>query len=157
MVDPHPDLPDRKHPASGVLYVEGQPTIVFDTICTKDRLPWLASAEVHDLLREVWTDASAWLVGRYIVMPDHIHLFAAATATEIKFESWTKYWKSRFSRRHQITGHRWQVDDWDTRMRSSQQYEEKSEYVRFNAVRKGLVELPEDWPFQGVLNELRWD
>jgi len=46
-------VPNRKHPTHGVLYVDGQPTIIFDTVCTKDRKQWLACDEVHDLLREV--------------------------------------------------------------------------------------------------------
>jgi putative transposase len=141
----------------GVLYIDGRPTIIFDTVCTKDRKPWLANEEVHQLLRQVWSEASAWLVGRYMIMPDHIHLFAAATAIQIEFKSWMQFWKSQFTKRHQVAEHRWQTDDWDTRMRSAQQYEEKWDYVRFNAVRAGLVERPEQWPFQGVLHELRWE
>ena len=105
----------------------------------------------------MWNDASAWLVGRYIIMPDHIHLFAAATAIDIEFKNWVKYWKSQFTKRHKVAEHRWQTDDWDTRMRSGHQYEEKWEYVRYNAFRHELVVRPEDWPHQGVLNELRWD
>ena len=153
----HPLRPERKHPADGVLYVDGQPTIVFDTVCIKDRRPWLANAEVHELLRQVWTDASAWAVGRYIIMPDHIHLFAGATANAVEFKNWVKYWKSQFSKQHKTEGHRWQTDDWDTRMRSVEQYEQKWHYVRFNPVRHKLVERSEDWPFQGILHELRWD
>jgi putative transposase len=157
MNESNSELPQRKHPAHGVLYVEGQPTIIFDTICTKDRNPWLANEEVHQCLREVWTDASAWLVGRYIIMPDHIHMFAALTKDEIEYENWVKYWKSQFTKRHKVAAHRWQVDNWDTRMRTGRQYEDKWEYVRFNAVRHNLVQRPEDWPYQGVLNELRWE
>ena len=152
-----PDRAQRKHPAHGVLYVEGQPTIIFDTVCTRGRMRWLANDEIHQLLREVWAESSAWAVGRYIIMPDHIHMFAAATALEIEFKNWVKYWKSIFTKRHKVTDHDWQTDDWDTRMRTALQYEEKWEYVRFNAVRHKLVEDPEDWPFQGALNELRWD
>jgi putative transposase len=151
------DMPVRKHPASGVVYIEGKPTIIFDTICTKDRLPWLACEEVHRLLREVWLAASAWVVGRYVIMPDHIHLFAAATVTEIEYCNWVTYWKSQFSKRHQNAKHRWQTDDWDTRMRTSQQYEDKWEYVRWNPYRHKLVARPEDWPYQGTLHDVRWD
>ncbi len=157
MSDASPSQPQRKHPAHGVLYIEGQPTILFDTVCTKDRQPWLANDETHELLREVWSAASAWLVGRYIIMPDHIHLFAAATAIDIEFKSWMKYWKSQFTKRHKVADHRWQADDWDTRLRSGRQYEEKWEYIRHNAVRHELVQHPEEWRYQGVLNELRWD
>ncbi len=157
MTDSNSLFPQRKHPADGILYVDGQPTIVFHTVCTKDRKPWLASDDVHHLLREVWTDASAWLVGRYMIMPDHIHLFAAMTKDEIDFKKRVTYWKSQFTKRHKINGHRWQTDDWDTRMRTGRQYEEKWDYVHMNPIRHKLVERPDDWPFQGVLNELRWE
>ncbi len=65
----------RKHPVHGVLAVPNQPTIVFLTVCTKNRQPWLATSEVHNLLHLVWASADAWLVGKYIIMPDHVHLF----------------------------------------------------------------------------------
>ena len=68
---------------------------------------------------------TAWLVGRYVIMPGHIHLFAAATSTKIEFKNWVKYWKSQFTKRHKVADHRWQTDDWDTRMRTGEQYEEK--------------------------------
>ena len=51
---------------------------------------------------------------------------------------------------------RWQVGKWDTRLRRSESYHDKWEYVRHNPVRKGLVTRAEDWPYQGMLNELRW-
>jgi len=150
------DLPNRKRPAHGVLFVDGQPTIIFDTVCTKNRKPWLASAEIHTLLCEVWREATVWLMGRYMIMPDHIHFFAAATETNIEYDNWVTYWKSQFSKRHGNHDHRWQTDHWDTRIRKEEQYEEKWEYVRWNPVRRGLVEKPEDWPYQGEIHELRW-
>jgi putative transposase len=147
---------DRKHPAHGVLFVDGQPTIIFDTVCTKDRKPWLATEQVHQLLREIWQGATAWLVGRYVIMPDHIHFFAAATESEIPYENWVKYWKSQFSKRHKNPEHRWLTDHWDVRIRSEAKYEEKWDYAWQNPVRAGLVTKPEDWHFQGVIHELPW-
>jgi putative transposase len=80
----------RKHPAHGVLFLDGKPTVIFDTICTKGRQSWLANPQVHDLLRTVWQAADAWRVGRYVVMPDHIHLFSAATDSPIRYQNWVK-------------------------------------------------------------------
>ena len=154
---PSRSRPVRKHPAQGILFVEGQPTVVFDTICTKHRQPWLATHPVHDLLCAVWREATAWKVGRYMIMPDHIHLFAAATDSPISYQNWVKFWKSQFSKRHKDPDHRWQTDDWDTRMRSAENYEEKWNYVVDNPVRKGLVKRSEDWPFQGVIFDWRWE
>ena len=101
-------------------------------------------------------EAAAWLVGRYVIMPDHLHLFAAPGELAIDFDAWGKYWKRQFSIAHGQSHHRWQTDHWDRRLRSGESYAEKWDYVRHNPVREGLVKNVEDWPFQGELNELRW-
>lgn len=150
-------VPERKHPGTWRrLHPWTANDPLWDSLHEGSR-PWLANDDVHQLLRDVWSEATAWLVGRYIIMPDHIHLFAGLATDRIEYRSWIKYWKSQFTKRHKVAAHRWQVDSWDTRMRSSGQYEEKWDYVRRNAVRHGLVQQPEDWPYQGVLHELRWD
>jgi putative transposase len=149
--------PVRKHPGHGVLYVDGQPTVIYDTVCTKHRKAWLPRDDVHESLRKVWRDATAWLMGRYMIMPDHIHFFAGATNSSIEYDNWVQYWKSQFSKGHRVPSHRWLTDHWDTRIRSEKTYEEKWEYVRWNPVRAGLVTDPDDWPFQGEIFELRWD
>jgi putative transposase len=50
----------------------------------------------------------------------------------------------------------WQRECWDTQLRDERHYEEKWHYVARNPVRKGLAHSPADWPFAGVLDELRW-
>jgi putative transposase len=149
-------LPDRKHPVHGVL-ASDSPTIVFLTVCTQDRRPWLAASAVHEALRQVWTEARAWLVGRYVIMPDHVHLFAAPGELTIPFDHWVRYWKSQFTRQHRVREHSWQVDHWDRRLRREDGYDAAWEYVVNNPVRKGLVAHSEEWPYQGTLFELRWD
>jgi len=101
-------LPKRSRPASGVLHIDGKPTIIYDTVCTKDRKRWLANDEVHGLLREIWIEAEAWAMGRYMIMPDHIHFFSGFTGSPIEYENWVCYWKSQFTKRHKIPDHRWQ-------------------------------------------------
>ena len=147
----------RSRQASGVFHVDGQPTIVYDTVCTKGRVPWLATDAIHTLLRDVWTNAEAWAMGRYMIMPDHIHFFAGFTGSLISYANWVQYWKSQFSQHHQVRSHRWQANDWDTRMRNWQQYDEKWEYVRWNPVRHGLVDHPDKWPYQCTIHDLRWE
>jgi REP element-mobilizing transposase RayT len=68
----------RKHPVH-LPSVErfNTPIIVFLTVCTKDRKPILANEAAHQLLRDAWRVQPSWTVGRYIVMPHHIHLFCA--------------------------------------------------------------------------------
>jgi REP element-mobilizing transposase RayT len=146
----------RKHPVHGVLMIPNQPTIVFLTVCTKDRQPWLAVSEVHELLHSVWTEADAWLVGKYTIMPDHIHMFIAPGRRGIPIGNWVRYWKSQFTRRHRNPCHLWEADYWDTRLRRSESYIEKWEYVSNNPVRRGLVKRPKDWIFQGEIHNLYW-
>ena len=149
-------LPRRKHPAHGVFPEGDKPVIVLVTVCTKDRRPWLATAEVHDLLCSVWSEASAWLVGRYVVMPDHIHQFASLGDLDLPLDNWVRYWKSQFSKRFGKPRCQWQTDQWDTRLRSRESYDARWEYVRGNPVRHGLADRPEDWPFQGEIHALLW-
>jgi putative transposase len=51
--------------------------IIFVSLCAKDRKRILARQEVHQLLRQTWILHTDWVVGRYVLMPDHLHLFCA--------------------------------------------------------------------------------
>ena len=146
----------RTHPAKGVLFVSGEPTIVFVTVCTEGRAPWLDTESHHATLRAAWAEADAWVVGRYVVMPDHIHLFAAPGSKDIDIDRWVGYWKSLVTRELANRGHRWQRECWHHRLRNGDSYEEKWGYVRDNPVRKGLVNASNDWPFQGEIETLIW-
>jgi REP element-mobilizing transposase RayT len=148
------DLPTRKHLVHGVFEVGDFPPIVFLTVCTEHRHPWLAEEKVQKLLSEAWSAATAWHVGRYVLMPDHLHLFCTPGTPDLPLDNWVRYWKSQFTKRTHDRSQSWQADHWDTRMRSWLQYAEKWEYVRFNPVRKKLVTHPEEWPFQGELHKL---
>ena len=145
-------FPKRKRPATGVLHVDGQPTVIFDTVCTKEKNPGLNDDSVHHTLIQVWSHATAFLVGRYVIMPDHVHYFAWATDSEIPFQKWVTYWKSQFTLAHGGAELRFQSGNWDTRMRSENAYEEKWNYVRQNPIRAGLVTSVDDWPYQGVVH-----
>ncbi len=63
--------------------------LIFLTVCTKDRKPRLASPEAHRVLKEWWNKAGAWLVGRYVILPDHVHLFCAPVL-DVPLEKWCR-------------------------------------------------------------------
>jgi putative transposase len=117
------------------------------------------TARYAAVIVDAWQKANVWLVGRYVIMPDHIHLFCAPNTFPMKpLQQWVKYWKSLASlswprpNNHPL----WQRDSWDTQLRRHESYDSKWEYVINNPVRAGLVKEPDDWPFQGALNVLRW-
>ncbi|MCB9951078.1 MAG: transposase [Planctomycetaceae bacterium] len=150
------DRPVRKRPAHGVLLLPNKPTMIFDTVCTKNRSKWLADAEVHDVLKAVWQQADAWKVGKYVVMPDHIHMFVAHCESDVSYEDWCKYWKSMFTKSFSTKHGGWQSGHWDTRMRTEDQMEEKWDYIQHNPVRHGLAESPEAWPYRGEIFQFTW-
>jgi len=74
---------NRKHPVHLPPREQfSTPVIVFVTICTKNRKPILANTDAYALLRDAWIAADSWLVGRYVVMPDHMHLFCAPAKSD---------------------------------------------------------------------------
>lgn len=102
-----------------------------------------------------WRKADHWLVGRYVIMPDHLHLFCApATIPPNSITAWVSYWKRLVAFSH--GGTFWQKNYWDTQLRGHESYDAKWEYVRWNPVRAGLVANPDEWPYQGEVNLLRW-
>ena len=146
----------RMRPAQGVYVLSGHPTIVFLTVCTKDRNPWLADATVHQSLQAAWQSAQAWLVGYYLLMHDHLHLFCAPKDLNFTLEQWVVFWKLEFRRLHNAPQCRWQSHFFDYRLRRQESYSEKWSYVRENPLRKGLVQKAEAWPYQGMMNVLLW-
>lgn len=151
-----PEYPIRKRPAYGVLVPNDGPVIVYLTVCTKDRGKWLTQPIVHATLCRIWQRAQAWRVGRYVIMPDHLHLFAAWIDGAIALDGWVTYWKSQFSNAMPQYSGCWQSGHWDTRIRGVKSYESKCEYVRDNPVRHGLVATYQEWPYQGVMYLLDW-
>ena len=153
-----PRYSSRRHPTH-LPNIErfNQPVILFLTVCSNERRPVLACERVHEALKKVWPQALQYCVGRYIVMPDHLHLFCAPTVRDPENVSrWAAYWKRLASRELNELTPLWQRDCWDTQLRQSESYADKWAYVRNNPVRSGLVSHADDWPYQGCLNELRW-
>jgi putative transposase len=150
----------RKHPVhQPIVEKAGAAVIVFLTVCTKDRKKILAATDVHEHLIDAWREAGSWMVGRYVIMPDHVHLFCAPADPHPKpVLQWVSFWKSR-SAQHWPRDQElpiWQRHFWDTQLRRHQSYDQKWDYVVQNPLRAGLVDSVHDWPIQGELNVLRW-
>ena len=95
-------------------------------------------------------------MGYYLIMPDHLHLFCAPHDLRFTLEQWVTFWKRQFRRIHQQDRCRFQTDAFHHRLRRDENYTEKWNYIRENPLRAGLVQQAEDWPYQGMLNPLRW-
>ena len=151
--------PTRKRPAHPApLERSDRPTVLMVTTCVKGRRSLLARDEVHSLLRDVWLRADHWQVNRYILMPDHVHFFCCPARSQTSYKTWREFWRATATREWPFPneGPIWLRDDWDTQMRSAEQFTEKWHYVRENPVRKGLVARAEDWPCWGEVFPFVW-
>jgi putative transposase len=125
---------ERKKPAHFPTVETGfRSIIIFLTVCTHRRRPLLANDEAARLIIAAWQAANFWRVGRYVIMPDHIHLFCAPnTFPPQPLKNWVSFWRNyvtrAWPRRNQI--HIWQRDYWDRQLRRNESYAQKWEYVR---------------------------
>ena len=98
-------------------------------------------------------------MGRYVLMPNHLHLFVALSPVACPLQDWMKSLKNALSkalRRRGIESPHWQKGFFDHVLRSQWSYGEKWTYVQFNPVRAGLVTRAEEWPYQGEIGPLEF-
>src|SRR4029077_7681354 len=85
-------------------------------------------------------------VGRYVIMPNHVHLFAAFPIDGIALPNWVQSLRTVIGKRLLLLGvHKphWQEGFFDHLLRSYESYSQKWEYVRMNPVRAQLSKTPE--------------
>ena len=84
-----------------------------------------------------------------VVMPDHAHLVVTPYpdwALERILER-AKRVSSHHAKRELGLREVWERESFDHMLRSTESAEQKSEYIRMNPVRAGLVTSPDDWPW----------
>jgi putative transposase len=135
--------------------------VVFLTAVTHARRPVLANAAAFGTLTALWNKSAeleGWFVGDYLLMLDHVHLFARAAPDAKSLGGWIGAWKSvstrMLKRTAQFQSPMSQSDYFDRFVRSSENYRDKWNYVAMNPVRRGLCSSPEDWPWKGRLFDL---
>jgi len=135
--------------------------IYFVTTCTFRRRAILTSEEVARILIDEWQrahDRHGWAIGRYVIMPDHVHFFCSAELNAkmlpVFMQAWKQWTSKRLARELSLSGNLWQEQFFDRVLRSTESYSQKWDYVKENPVRAGLVAGAEDWPWQGEIDSL---
>jgi len=137
-----------------------EPPLYFLTICVAGRRPILANDQAFDILRGEFGAAReryGWTVGRFVVMPDHLHFFCMSddlpdSSSLSRFIGGFKQWSAkRIVHAKGVSPPLWQEQFFDRLLRSDESYESKWLYVRDNPVRAGLVDAAEDWPYGGEI------
>jgi len=152
--------PGRKHlPHLPPMEFHNQTIFQYVTVCANKRRPILARPEIVQLLLNCWSNANHWTVGRWIVMPDHLHLFCTpAKFPRTPLKQWMQFWRNESTRHWPFPDEKpiWQSDYFDRQLRSGESYHQKWLYVWENPIKKNFVKKPEDWPFQGEMNVIQW-
>ena len=91
-------------------------------------------------------------VGRYVIMPDHVHLFVRGP-DDFQLGRWVGRLKQALAKRFALTtlSPIWQRGFFDHPLRSDESYAQKWNYVRENPIRAGLVTNADDWPYSGEI------
>ena len=137
----------------------GEYPIYYITACTYNRRRILDRPDVHGSFIQFGLRAREYgvSIGRYVIMPDHIHLFAAFGPESISLSKWMKSLKNAISKTLKsatFAPPHWQKGFFDHVIRSAESYEQKWLYIRDNPVRAGLVESADDWPYAGEIWKL---
>jgi REP element-mobilizing transposase RayT len=89
--------------------------IYFITTCTFERRPILTSREVAEILIDEWQQSHnrhGWAIGRYVIMPDHVHFFCSAELDAKTLPTFMQAWKQwtskRMARELKLSGKIWQ-------------------------------------------------
>ena len=146
-----PDRPPRLHR----VFERYDPPLYFVTFNTHQRRKLLADGSVqHALIHFAARGQSRGIgVGRYVIMPDHVHLFVRGIL-DFSLRQWIRMMKRALSNAIVADPPHWQQGFFDHLIRHSESYAEKWEYVRANPVRAGLVANVNDWPWQGEIVRL---
>jgi putative transposase len=145
------DRPPRLHQ----VFQRYDPPLYFITFNTNRRRKLLANASVQNGLVHFAEKGQQYGigVGRYVIMPDHIHLFVRGSL-DFSLRQWIRMMKRALSRAILAAPPHWQSGFFDHLIRHGESYAEKWEYVRLNPVRAGLVQDPDGWPWQGAIIRL---
>ena len=135
--------------------------VYFITACTQNRRHLLANEQSHDQFVRFCSLARARgvLVGKYVLMPDHFHLFVCIPPGAVGLSLWMKSLKNTLSkswREQGIAAPHWQKGFFDHLIRSTESHAEKWRYVRENPVRAGYVDQAEHWPYAGEIQPDSW-
>lgn len=143
-----------KPPRLSQIYQNYDPPLYFVTLCTADRKRLLDNRTVHEAFLHYARrghEEKGIAVGRFVIMPDHIHLFIRLPS-DYRLDQWVRMLKvhlGREIRKAKAEREIWERGFFDHVIRNSESYGSKWMYVRQNPVRAKLVLKSDDWPYQG--------
>jgi putative transposase len=134
----------------------GTGPLYFVTFCTHERKRFLANDNVHTtfvlFVRRARYNFNV-AVGRYVIMPDHVHPFVRGDHN-FRLGAWIAALKQALAKAATLSRAKeqiWEEGFFDHVLRSNESYSQKWNYVRENPGRAGLVKSAKDWAYQGEI------
>jgi REP element-mobilizing transposase RayT len=130
--------------------------LFFVTFNTARRQPVLACDAVHEAFvayAKRGCDMGVVEVGRYVIMRDHSHLFVRGN-DDFDLGLWIRGLKRAISQALPDIADLWQPGFFHHVLRNDESYGQKWEYLRENPLRKGLVNKPKEWKYQGEIVQI---
>ena len=88
-------------------------------------------------------ESARWCLKLLLLMPDHLHILIGIPG-DAELSKLIRDFKRITSRTAKV---RWQRAFFDHRLRNDESEAEKSEYIRQNPLRAGLIGPSDDWPY----------
>jgi len=124
----------------------------FVTVCTYNKTQAFTSTKrvkiVSDILKET-TKQEGFTLWVWCFMPEHLHMLVEGVGEESDFRRLIRIFKQKSGYRwKQDKGQKlWQEDYFERILRREETTLKVMEYILNNPVRRGLVSLPEEYPF----------
>lgn len=133
--------------------------VYFITCCTYKRRPLLESKRVNDVITSELRDSNrrhGWHIGRFVVMPDHIHFLASpnveAESLSKFMQSWKQWTSKQIASNLRLSPPIWQKGFFDHLIRCNAKRSEAWEYIRQNPVTAKICEKPEEYLYSGYID-----
>ena len=140
---------------------KGGSFVYFITICTSNKQPYFSDERIAKVIEnemELRRGKKEIRLFCYCVMPDHLHILLSLNDNYPKrLQEWVSAFKRYTSKTTcDLCGIKplWQKNFYDHVVRKEESLIEIAEYIVNNPVRKGMVELWEQYPYSKIVDPL---
>ncbi len=132
----------------------------FITASTWEKQGLLQSERMAELFKGVlfhYQQRNKYRLHEFVVMPNHFHALLTPVSP-VTLEKAVQFIKGGFSFRAKkelsFLGEIWQTSFYDHRVRDGEEYSRFRHYIHMNPVRRGLVPIPEEFPYSSTILNL---
>jgi putative transposase len=157
-------FPHQSHLRKGRFSEEGRTYAL--TKCVSDGISLIEDPNITKSLIEAlfWMERqNTFSLGAFVIMPDYYHAVIALTGTESLSQIMRSIGSHTTREGNRIkgsSGHFWQRGYYDRAIRKTEHINDIFEYIHNNPVRRGLVQVAEEWPYSSLkppyYNRIRW-